>query len=195
MNRDVTVLTLRQFEAAGGLSGGYSFEDFSCPPNREVQDFLRKKAIQSSRLGASTTYLVYGSENSLLLGYFTLVLKPFSIDKTKLSKTRCRLLGRFAEEDRGRYTAAVYLIAQIGKNFAVGEGERIAGSQLLELAFQRLYAARELVGGKIVLVERDTRSPGLIDFYARWNFQSWNERHDAKDGVTYDQMLCSLGNG
>ena len=194
MKRDLAVITLRQFEAAGGLSGGYSFEDFSCPLNLEVQDFLRKKAVQSSHLGASMTYLVYDNRTSLLLGYFTLVLKPFSVGKDKLSKTRQRLIGRFAEMDRDRYTAAVYLIAQIGKNYAPQESARITGNELLKLAFEKLYAARELLGGKLVLVERDIRSPKLLDFYARWNFQSWNERYDEKDGVKYDQMLCSLGN-
>lgn len=33
MKRDVTVISLRQFESAGGLSDGYAFEDFSCPLN------------------------------------------------------------------------------------------------------------------------------------------------------------------
>jgi hypothetical protein len=32
-----------------------------------------------------------------------------------------------------------------------------------------------------------------FDFYSRWNFRSWNEPRDERDGVTYDQMLCSLG--
>ena len=47
-------------------------------------------------------------------------------------------------------------------------------------------------GGKLVMVERDVKSPKLIQFYNRWNFQSWNERYDAKDKITYDQMLCVL---
>ena len=114
MKRDVTVISLRQFESAGGLADGYSFEDFLCPLNKEVQEFLQKKAVQSLHLGASMTYLVYDNNTSRLLGYFTLVLKPFSIEKEKLSKTRCRLIERFADVDNERYTAAVYLIAQIG---------------------------------------------------------------------------------
>ena len=194
MKRDVTVISLRQFESAGGLSDGYSFEDFSCPLNGEVQDFLRKKAVHSLHLGASMTYLVYDNMSSRLLGYFTLVLKPFSIEREKLSKTKCRLIERFADVDKNRYTAAVYLIAQIGKNFSLDDGERISGDELLELAFEKLYAARELVGGKLVLVERDMKSPELVKFYTRWNFQSWNERHDDKDRVDYDQMLCVLSN-
>ena len=47
MKRDVAVISLRQFESAGGLAEGYSFEDFSCPLNEEVQDFLQKKAVHS----------------------------------------------------------------------------------------------------------------------------------------------------
>ncbi len=194
MKRDVTVISLRQFKSAGGLAEGYSFEDFSCPLNAEVQDFLQKKAVHSLHLGASMTYLVYDNNTSRLLGYFTLVLKPFSIGKEKLSKTKCRLFERFADVDGERYTAAVYLIAQIGKNFAIEDGERISGDELLRLAFEKLYAAGEIVGGKLVLVERDMKSPELVKFYTRWNFQSWNERHDSKDGVNYDQMLCVLSN-
>lgn len=194
MKRDVTVISLRQFESAGGLSDGYAFEDFSCPLNAEVQDFLRKKAVHSLHLGASMTYLVYNNKTSCLLGYFTLVLKSFSIEKGKLSKTKCRLIERFADVDKDRYTAAVYLIAQIGKNFALDDEERISGDELLKLAFEKLYSARELVGGKLVLVERDMKSPELVKFYTRWNFQSWNARHDDKDGVDYDQMLCVLSN-
>ena len=194
MRRDVTVISLRQFESVGGLAEGYSFEDFSCPLNEEVQEFLQKKAVHSLHLGASMTYLVYDNNTSRLLGYFTLVLKPFSIEKEKLSKTKCRLIERFADVDKERYTAAVYLIAQIGKNFAIEDGERISGDELLRLAFEKLYAAREIVGGKLVLVERDKKSPELVNFYTRWNFQSWNERHDGKDGVDYDQMLCVLSN-
>ena len=194
MKRDVTVISLRQFESAGGLAEGYSFEDFSCPLNKEVQDFLQKKAVHSLHLGASMTYLVYDNNTSRLLGYFTLVLKPFSIGKEKLSKTKCRLIERFADMDGERYTAAVYLIAQIGKNFAIEDGERISDDELLRLAFENLSSAREIVGGKLVLVERDMKSPELVNFYTRWNFQSWNERHDSKDGVNYDQMLCVLSN-
>ena len=68
---------MQQLDAAGGLADGYAFEDFSCPLNKEVENFLRQKAIQSSRLGASVTYLVYDRKSSALLGYFTLLQKPF----------------------------------------------------------------------------------------------------------------------
>ena len=40
MKREVEILTLLQFEAAGSLVDGYAFQDFACPLNREVQEFL-----------------------------------------------------------------------------------------------------------------------------------------------------------
>lgn len=192
MKREVEILTLQQFEAAGGLADGYAFQDFTCPLNKEVQEFLCDKAVHSMHLGASVTYLVYDKKTSALLGYFTLLLKPFSVARDKIFKSKCRMIERFADEEKKSYTAAVYLIAQIGKNYALPEKERISGDELLSLAFEKLYCAKDYVGGKLVMIERDVKSPKLIHFYNRWNFQSWNERYDAKDKVTYDQMLCVL---
>jgi len=40
-------------------------------------------------------------------------------------------------------------------------------------------SAQALVGGKPVLVERETDRPKLLDFYRANNFKSWNIRHSA----------------
>ena len=176
-------------EQLSALLGAYR-----CPLNPEVEEFLKRKAVPSSRLGASVTYLVSDSSHALL-GYFTLLLKSFRIEAAGLSATNRRLVSRFAEldEETGCYHAAVYLIAQLGKNFAVAGRHRIDGSVLLKLAFKILRRAQSLVGGKLVLVERETDRPKLLDFYRRNNFRSWNVRQSRRDGVTYDQMLCNLG--
>ena len=111
------VLSMKQYLAAGGDA---LFSGFACPLNKEVEDFLKNKAVQSNKLNASVSYLVVDSETAVLLGYFTLVLKPFTIHESKLSKTNIRLISRFAErnDETGSFTAALYLIAQIGKNYA-----------------------------------------------------------------------------
>ena len=167
---------------------------YRCPINPEVEDFLKRKAMQSSRLGASVTYLVSDSSHALL-GYFTLLLKSFRIGAGGLSSSNRRLVSRFAEldEETGCYNVPVYLIAQLGKNFAIAERSRIDGNVLLKLAFKILRRAQSLVGGKLVLVEREADRPRLLDFYRANNFRSWNVRHSKCDGVTYDQMLCLLG--
>ncbi len=85
--------------------------------------------------------------------------------------------------------AAIYLIAQIGKNFAIEEDARIEGKALLELALEKLRSAQTI---KLVLVEREADRPKLLDFYKDRGFKSWNERYDKGDGVKYDQMIRVL---
>ena len=196
MMEGVSAYTIAQSEKMMGDEALAVFiQSFSCSKNLEVEGFLKSKARQSERMSSSVTYLVWGDRHPELLGYFTLTAKAYSVKGAQLNSANRRLVERFAEVDEnGFFNAAVYLIAQIGKNFAIEDSERISGDELLRLAFEKLYAAREIVGGKLVLVERDMKSPELVNFYTRWNFRSWNERHDGKDGVDYDQMLCVLSN-
>ena len=187
------VLSMKQYLAAGGDA---LFSGFACPLNKEVDDFLKNKAVQSNKLKASVSYLVVDSETAVLLGYFTLVLKPFTIHESKLSKTNIRLISRFAErnEETGSFTAALYLIAQIGKNYALPEDRRISGGDLMSLALDKLRAAQDLVGGKMVMVEREADREKLLSFYQANGFKSWNARFDKKDKVQYDQMIRVLEN-
>ena len=187
------VLSMKQYLAAGGDA---LFSGFACPLNKEVDDFLKNKAVQSNKLKASVSYLVVDSETAVLLGYFTLVLKPFTIHESKLSKTNIRLISRFAErnEETGSFTAALYLIAQIGKNYALPEDRRISGGDLMSLALDKLRAAQDLVGGKMVMVEREADREKLLSFYQANGFKSWNWRFDKKDNFQYDQMIRVLEN-
>ena len=187
------VLSMKQYLAAGGDA---LFSGFACPLNKEVEDFLKNKAVQSNKLNASVSYLVVDSETAVLLGYFTLVLKPFTIHESKLSKTNIRMISRFAErnDETGSFTAGLYLIAQIGKNYALPEECRISGGDLMSLALDKLRAAQDLVGGKMVMVEREADREKLLSFYQSTGFKSWNARFDKKDKVQYDQMIRVLEN-
>ena len=101
---------------------------------------------------------------------------------------------RFAEVDEnGFFNAAVYLIAQIGKNYAIPDGRRISGNDLLALAIEKLVNVKRCIGGKLVMVERETDRPKLLDFYKKNGFKSWTTRRNAKDGMVYDQMFAVLG--
>ena len=148
------VLSLEQLEEIAGeecLTAMLSA--FSCPLNKRVEEFIREKAIQSERLGSTVTYLAFSAKDEVL-GFFTLVLKPFTVANAGLSSRNRNLIRRFSEldENLGTYTAALYLIAHLGKNFALDESRRISGSELLGLAFDVLRKARMLVGGKLVLI-------------------------------------------
>ena len=192
---DVFVADLNKVRDLFGEDGLAAMIDgFACPLNAKVEEYIKTKALQSMRLGSSVTYLAIDCKTSDCVGYFTLVLKPFKVEAEGLSSSNRRMISRFTElDDDGKtYTAALYLIAQIGKNYALPEKERISGGELLQKAFAILRAAQRLVGGKMVLVDRELDRPKLLDFYRGNNFRSWNTRHSKRDGVDYDQMICVL---
>ena len=191
--KNVAVIPLRkEIEADREISR--RIKEFECPLNSEVEEFLRKKALQSGLLFASVTYLVLDSSSCELLGYFTLMQKPYTVAEKVLSSANRRMVRRFSDLNcgNGNYTASVFLIAQIGKNYAIEEEKRISGAELLELAFAKLRAVQSLIGGKLVLIERDASRTKLLDFYQANGFKSWSSRHSESDGIDYDQMLCVL---
>ena len=171
-----------------------TLSSFAVPLNSEVEEFIRKKALQATKLKSSISYLVIDEDLADVVGYFTLLVKPFTIQSASLSSKNRRLIARFAEEntEAGDYTASVYLIAQIGKNYAIEEPLQISGGDLLNMALDKLRAAQDLVGGKLVLVEREADRAKLLEFYNANGFKSWNGRYDKKDQVQYDQMIRVL---
>ena len=111
-----------------------------------------------------------------------------------LNSANKRLIRRFSEIDSsGNFTAAVYLIAQIGKNFALPEEDQIEGSELLMAAMNVFCETKKAIGGKLVMVERESDRPKLLEFYNDNGFKSWTTRRNAKDGMVYDQMFAVLG--
>ena len=191
----VSAYTIAQSEKMMGDEALAVFiQSFSCSKNLEVEGFLKSKARQSERMSSSVTYLVWGDRHPELLGYFTLTAKAYSVKGAQLNSANRRLVERFAEVDEnGFFNAAVYLIAQIGKNYAIPDGRRISGNDLLALAIEKLVNVKRCIGGKLVMVERETDRPKLLDFYKKNGFKSWTTRRNAKDGMVYDQMFAVLG--
>ena len=194
MIEDLKVFPLMQYEAEIGEENlRFFLSGFSCPKNLEVEDFLRNKARQSAHRSSSATYLVCSNKHKELLGYFTIMTKAYSVNGKSLNSANRRLIERFAEPDaNGNYHAAVYLIAQIGKNFTIPAERRIEGHDLLALAIEKFEIAKNVLGGKLVMVEREADRPKLLEFYNDNGFKSWTTRRNAKDGMVYDQMFAVL---
>lgn len=166
---------------------------FACPLNPEVEEFLKSKALQSARLSASQTYLLIDEKSYQLQGYYTLVLKTYSVSGGELTSANRRLISRFSMADaRGDFHASVFLIAQIGKNDAIAEGQRVSGRDLIGLALDTFREVKQRVGGKLVMVERRKDHEKLVAFYRDNGFQSWTSRIDEREHVEYDQMFAVL---
>ena len=199
MSAGVSLITLSVAERKLGSDElSEMISRFACPLNRDVEDYLRnpKRATNSSRMSSSVSYLVLDAQTSDLLGYFTLMMKAYSVESGQLSSKNRRLVERFSQVDKkGKFVVPVYLIAQLGKNFALPKEKQIAGVDLLKLAIDRFSKVKGEIGGKLVMVEREADCPKLQEFYTKNGFKSWTRRINEKDGkekVEFDQMFAVL---
>ena len=199
MSTRISLWKLTDFEnAVGEKMFADTLSCFSCPLNKDVEDYLKnpKRATNSSHMSSSVTYLVLDPQTYGVLGYFTLMMKAYSVESKQLSSKNRRLVERFSEVDKqGKFVVPVYLIAQLGKNFALPKEKQIAGVDLLQLAIDRFSRVRGEIGGKLVMVEREVDCPKLLEFYTKNGFKSWTRRINEKDGkkkVEFDQMFAVL---
>lgn len=84
--------------------------------------------------------MVFNAQDATLVGYFALAVKPISVNATNISKTMAKKLARVSilDESTQSYTTAAYLIAQLGKNYALPRDKRIEGTVLLEFALETI---------------------------------------------------------
>ena len=57
------------------------------------------------------------------------------------------------DEETQSYTAAAYLIAQLGKNYSVPKEKQISGSDLLEFALDTISNLKYSIGGVMEFLE------------------------------------------
>lgn len=162
---------------------------FSCPPNLDVENFLKSRAIEFSKRGFSKTHLVYwktedNSERELI-GYYTIASKFITVQKNVVSNTQARKLKEHGVFDTktGKYTVAAPLIAQLGKNFNSGNNALISGAELLYLAIEKVRKVQNEVGGRFVYLECE-EEPKLMKFYEENNYKLFGKRkldYDERD--------------
>lgn len=175
--------------------------DFECSLNKDVEYFLREKAIEFSKQGIAETFIVTSSykDREVIVGYFSLTSKPTKVRKDAFGgKTKKRFL-RFAQYDSDKryYLISLPLIGQIGKNYKNGYNKLITGDELLKLACDKIKTAQEIVGGRFVFLECEDKQQ-LKEFYESNGFVCFGKRNLEKEerennsGEYLLQMLCDL---
>lgn len=154
--------------------------DYVCPQNADVERFLKHSAIPFAKQGIAKTHLVMASyENRwVLVGYFTLAAKTFSIKRSKkLSANLRSRIKKFARviNEVDAYEISAPLIAQLGKNFQNGYDRLITGDELLKIACDKVRNIHTLMGGKIAYLECEEK-PRLLEFYKRNGFVEFDKR-------------------
>ena len=170
--------------------------EFSCERNPDVEYFLKSQAIDFTKKNQSVTYLVFSTEDAQLLGYFTLTIKPITVNAESFSNTARRKLSRVStlDEKEHTYSLAAYLIAQLGKNYTEGANDRISGAELLGLAINQIEFLQYQAGGMVVFLEANDIDK-LLSFYQTNKFQPFDKRVvDRKDREPHElvQLLRLL---
>ena len=199
MINDVTVFNIREYlsvkddrvlgeEALRGI-----LSEFSCEKNSDVERFLKEQSIEFTKKNQSVTYLVFTNQDAELVGYFTITIKPISVNAESFSNTMKRKIARVSEldEENGTYTLSAYLIAQLGKNFTNGANERITGEQLLQAAVDTIKELQYMAGGMVIFLEAENEEK-LMRFYEEKNGFKRFDTKEIKAGTEDAHILVQL---
>ncbi len=161
--------------------------------NPDIENFLNKNAIQFTKMKTAITYLVIDEDDAALLGFFTITHKPLNIPTNGISRKVRDKVKRFSSvnEETNSYDVSAFLLAQFAKNYAVENGTRITGSQLMAIVRQKMQEIQNLAGGTIEYLDCEANA-GLIKFYESEGFTLFGERISEKDGKRYLQYLSFI---
>jgi hypothetical protein len=167
--------------------------EFSCEKNPDVERFLKQQSIEFTKKHQSVTYLVFSNEDASLVGYFTLAIKPISVNASNFSNTMKRKIARVSELDEanGTYILSAYLVAQLGKNFTDGTNDKVTGGQLLQAAIDTIKELQYMAGGMVIFLEAENEEK-LMEFYEVKNGFKRFDTKKVKSGVENAHTLIQL---
>lgn len=189
-------------EAIGEEKVKSILSSFVCPLNKDVEDFLRNKAMVFSMRQFAKTNLVFWETDDKkareLVGYYAFTSKSIQIDRGAVSSREARKLrenGMF-DENTNQYIVPAPLIGQLGKNYAGGNNCLISGADLLQMAIEKAYMIQGEIGGRFVYLECEEKEK-LISFYERNKFKVFGRRKLDGDetnvrGEYLVQLFCML---
>ena len=184
MDGYVQISLSKMISAVGEDKAKAVLSSFSCPLNKDVEDFLRHKAVVFSQQSIAETHLVFASHKGIgrLIAYYTIAMKSVHIPQKHITNTLAKKINKFGVYDRGirAYIIPSVLIAQLSKNYDDGLENMISGDELIRLALDRICSAQEILGGKLIYVECEDK-PSLTKFYSRHGFIRFGTRNLDRD--------------
>lgn len=167
------------YNAIGEVQTKEKLREYKCDLNKDVEYFLREKAIEFSKQDFSRTYIIMSQYKGkdVIVGYFAIANKVTNIKKVTLSETKRKRLLKFAiyDKESKSYSIALPLIGQIGKNYNNNYNKLISGDILLKLACDKIREAQELIGGRFIFLECEDK-PQLKEFYESNGFVCFGKR-------------------
>ena len=169
------------------------FSAFCCEKNEDVERFLIQQSIDFTKKNQSVTYIVITPEYGQIVGYFTITIKPITVNADSFSNTVKKKIARVSEQDEenGNYSLSAYLIAQLGQYYKDGANYAITGEQLLGLAIEKVKELQYMAGGMVVFLETENEEK-LLYFYEEENGFKRFDTKEVKSGTENAHMLVQL---
>lgn len=159
---------------------------FSCPLNKDIENFIKYKAIEFSKRTTAKTHLVFWQTDDEkymeFVGYYTITYKVITVDRSALSNTEAKKLKSqgIYDESKQEYSVSAPLIAQLGKNYTNGNDTLIDGADLLHLAVNKIRQIQKEIGGRFMYLECEDKEK-LLEFYTKNNFKIFGKRNLDRD--------------
>ena len=119
---------------------------FNCQ-DKDVETFLKEKALDFECRDKSRTYLVFNDCNKTLVGYFTLSLNALPF-KTEVSKNTIKRIDGFSKDVDA---VGIILIGQLGKDYIFAK--EIKDNELLDICLRTIKKAKNIIGSRFVMLE------------------------------------------
>ena len=146
-------------------------ESFKCSLNEEVEKFLLNNSIEFTKKHQAITYLIFNQQKEVI-AYFTLSIKPISINSDTLSASSLKKILRLSEyNDESSVSTAAYLIAQVGKS----DGTAINIDLIFEFIDYVVAKIQNSCGGVVEFLESENNEK-LIKLYQNKGFKTFNIR-------------------
>lgn len=191
MSEYVQVKLSEMIEQLGEDETKTILSQFTCPRNKDVEDFFKYKAIEFSKQGLAKTTLVYwisdDQAEKYLVGYFAIAPKYIRVARDSVSNGLSKKLNKHGNYDieTREYIVVAPLIGQLGKNYESGNDFLIYGSDLLQMAIEKVKEVQKEIGGRFVFLECEDK-PKLINFYQENGFTTCGKRRKDRDEVGVD---------
>lgn len=164
----MTVISLQEIHSnyAYDRNATQSFlSSFLCPKNPDVERFLHQNALRFEESDYARTYLML-SDYGEIQAYFSLSFKEIMVNSDKMSKSEIKKLDGF---NKNAKRIRVFLIGQIGKNANLRDNS-IGLKDIFAHIFHYLRSAREIIGGRAVILECQPIEK-LLDLYHQHGFK------------------------
>lgn len=151
--------------------------NFSCPLNKDVEEFMRQKAVPYDMAGMARTYLVIAQDSQRSYGIcaiYSLTTKSIAVSHHMDRKSRKLAFGTTYAV--GNPVNAI-LIGQLAKNYQNGNNSYISGEILMSLIMDQVKRIDVLVPSVSVYIECEDKEC-LKNYYEKFGFEYFSTNDD-----------------